>query len=86
MTIVAVINDEIVGFGDISHSRYLNHLFVSYEHQRRSIDILICNHLESSVKSQSITTDVSITAILFLKRETLLWLKNTKLLGMGFLL
>ncbi len=49
-TIVAVENNLIVGFGDISSDGYLDRLFVHKTHQRQGIATAICNDLESMLK------------------------------------
>ena len=42
-TIVAVEGDEIVGFGDIDRTGYLDRLFVHKDHQREGIASAICD-------------------------------------------
>jgi len=49
-TIVAIENDEIVGFGDIADSGYLDRLFVHKDYQGIGVASAICNELEGSVK------------------------------------
>lgn len=61
-TFVAIENTEIVGFGDIDESGYLNRLFVHKEHQREGIATAICDKLEQAVSGRRITTHSSITA------------------------
>ena len=61
-TIVAMENDEIVGFGDIDESGYLDRLYVHKDYQRKGIASAICNQLECSVNGKPITTHASITA------------------------
>ena len=61
-TIVAIKNNEIVGFGDIDESGYLDRLFVHREHQREGIASAICDELEQSVSVRTIITHSSITA------------------------
>ena len=61
-TIVAIENTEIVGFGDIDGSGYLDRLFVHREHQREGIASAICDKLEQAVSGRKITTHSSITA------------------------
>ena len=62
LTIVAIENNEIVGFGDIDESGYLDRLFVHREHQREGIASAICDKLEQAVSIRKITTHSSITA------------------------
>jgi putative acetyltransferase len=61
-TIVGTENGEIVGFGDIDKSGYLDRLYVHRDYQRRGIASAICDELESSVRGKQITTHASITA------------------------
>lgn len=61
-TVVAMDNDEIVGFGDIDETGYLDRLFVHKDHQRKGIADAICNELECYAKGKLITTHASITA------------------------
>jgi putative acetyltransferase len=60
-TIVAVENNEIIGFGDIDSSGYLDKLFVHIDHQGRGIATAICDKLEKYIKG-TVTTHASITA------------------------
>ena len=55
-TVIAIENKEIVGFGDIHVSGYLDRLFVHREHQREGIASAICDELEQSVSVKTITT------------------------------
>lgn len=61
-TIVAVEGDEIVGFGDIDRTGYLDRLFVHKDHQREGIASAICDELERLANGKLITTHASITA------------------------
>lgn len=61
-TVVAVRNNEIVGFGDIDNSGYLDRLFVHKDHQREGIASEICDELEHWAGRNKITTHSSITA------------------------
>ena len=67
-TLIAIYQNQIVGFGDITDLGYLNMLYVDSSFQRKNIAILICDELEKHVKL-NITVDASITAMnFFLKR------------------
>lgn len=68
-TIVAMENDEIVGFGDIDDSGYLDRLYVHKDYQGMGVASAICNELESSVKGKTITTHASITAKPFFQQR-----------------
>ena len=61
-TVVAVENDEIVGFGDIDDSGYVDRLFVHQDHQGEGIASAICDELEHSAGGKKVITHSSITA------------------------
>ena len=67
--IIATDNDEIVGFGDIDSSGYLDRLFVHKNHQHKGIATAICDELESSVTGKKIITHSSITAKPFFEKR-----------------
>ena len=68
-TIIAICNGEIVGFGDIDSSGYLDRLFVHKNHQHKGIATAICDELESSVTGKKIITHSSITAKPFFEKR-----------------
>ena len=68
-TIIATDNGEIVGFGDIDSSGYLDRLFVHKNHQHKGIATAICDELESSVTGKKIITHSSITAKPFFEKR-----------------
>ena len=68
-TVVAVENHEIVGFGDIDESGYLDRLFVHQDHQGEGIASAICDELEYSVSGKKITPHSSITARAFFEHR-----------------
>ena len=67
--LVAIINDKIVGFGDIDDSGYLDHLYVHKDYQGKKIATLILAELEKKVKPCKITTHASITAKPFFEKR-----------------
>jgi putative acetyltransferase len=69
---VAVIEDEIVGFADMSESGYLDRLFVHSGYQRRGIASALADILESEAGKAGIgemVTDASITARPFFEQR-----------------
>ncbi len=68
-TVVAVEDDEIVGFGDITQSGYLDRLYVHKDHQREGVASAICDKLEQTVGERKITTHASITARPFFEQR-----------------
>ena len=69
-TVIAVESNEIVGFGDIDDSGYLDRLFVHKDHQGEGIGSEICDVLESFFCGEKkITTHSSITARAFFEHR-----------------
>lgn len=64
-TVIAVQDDQIVDFGDIDNSGYLDRLFVHKDHQGEGIATAICDNLEGFMAGKRITTYASVTAISF---------------------
>ena len=85
-TVVAIENDEIVGFGDIDASGYLDRLFVHKDYQRTGIASAICNELEGSAKGKNITTHASITAKPFFQQRGYRVVKEQKVIRQGIAL
>lgn len=61
-TVVAVISETIVGFGDMTSTGYLNRLYVHKDYQRQGIATAICDALEAHATAASFTTEASVTA------------------------
>ncbi|MEQ3508177.1 GNAT family N-acetyltransferase [Enterococcus cecorum] len=76
--LVAVMDNQIIGFGDMDKTGYLDRLYVSPSYQRMGVASQICDLLEERVK-RPITTHVSITAKPFLKKEAIRLLKCNRL-------
>ena len=85
-TIVAIKNDEIVGFGDIDDSGYLDRLFVHKDYQGMGVASAICNELESSVQGKTITLRASITAKPFFQQRGYRVVKEQKVIRQGIAL
>ena len=85
-TVVAIEKDEIVGFGDIDASGYLDRLFVHKDYQRLGIASAICNELESSLNEKRITTHASITAKPFFQQRGYRVVKEQKVIRQGIAL
>lgn len=70
-TLVAEIDDKIVGFADISNNGYLDRLFIHKDYQRMGIASTLLREIFSYAKSQNIkeiTTEASITAKPFFEK------------------
>lgn len=71
-TLVAVINEEIVGFADMDNTGYLDKLYVHKDFQRRGIATALVNELERCAQKQGIfnfKTYASITARPFFEKQ-----------------
>lgn len=66
--IVAVIDGEIVGFGDMDSTGYLDRLFVSPDFQKQGVASAICDALEHST-AKPITTHASWAAKAFFEKR-----------------
>ncbi len=67
-TLVAVEGGRIVGYGNITTSGYLDHLFVHKDFQRQGVAATLCQALEAYAWTQglsAITVHASITALGF---------------------
>lgn len=69
ITIVAVADTVIVGFGDIDQTGYLDRVYVHKDYQRKGIAAAICDALESAVDVPVILTHASITAKPFFEKR-----------------
>ena len=61
-TAVALVNNRIVGFGDMNANGYLDRLYVHKNFQRIGIASAICQWLEDKIRSNQYVTHASITA------------------------
>ena len=68
-TVVAVENEEIIGFGDMDDTGYLDRLFVHKEYQGKGVATAICNELEHTANASIISTHASITARPFFEKR-----------------
>lgn len=67
-SVVMVDNENIVGFGDIDRTGYLDRLFVHADYQGKGIATAICEQLEQAIQG-SIVTHASITAKPFFEKR-----------------
>lgn len=68
-SLVAVENGQILGFGDMDATGYLDRLYVHKDHQRQGIATALCDALEAAVPAPLLTTHASITARPFFARR-----------------
>ena len=85
-TLVALMDERIVGFGDIAESGYLDRLYVHKEYQGRGIAAAICDGLEHWVKTSKIITHASITARPFFQHRGYIVIKEQQVFRGGIAL
>ena len=85
-TMVAVMDDEIVGFGDIDQSGYLDRLYVHKDYQRQGIASAICDKLECLALGKQITTHASVTAKPFFQHRGYNVVREQKVIRQGIAL
>lgn len=68
-SIVAIVDDIIVGFGDLENFNYINRLYVHKDYQNKGIGNAICDELEQQAKGKTIYVHASITAKPFFEKR-----------------
>ncbi|MGW8484676.1 GNAT family N-acetyltransferase [Microbacterium sp. NPDC055903] len=69
--IVAVVEDEVAGFSDVSGTGYIDMMFVSPAHARRGVALALLTAIEETAHRSGVsrlTSDVSLTARGFFER------------------
>ena len=84
-SLVAILNDRIVGFGDIDETGYLDRLYVHKDYQEQGIASVLCDHLEQAV-SGKIITHASVTAKGFFEKRGYRVVKRQEVERQGVLL
>ena len=69
VTRIAEVDGEIVGFGDMDETGYLDRLYVAADWQHIGIATAICDALEAAVPTACYTTHASKTARAFFERR-----------------
>lgn len=88
-SLVAVIDGQIVGFGDIDDSSYLDRLYVHTDYQRMGTATAICDRLEQyalAANASKIITHASITARPFFENRGYTAVKKNQVERAGILL
>ncbi len=83
VALVAAEGGEIVGFGDVDESGYLDRLYVCSDRQRRGIGTELCDRLEAAVKGDRVSVNVSLTAKAFFEARGYHTLKERYVLRNG---
>ena len=68
-TLVAVSGEEIIGFGDMDETGYLDRLYVHKDHQRQGVASALCDRLEKEIEADRYLTHASITARPFFEKR-----------------
>lgn len=68
-TLVALMENQLVGFADMEKGGYLNRLYVHKDFQGRSVASALCDRLEQEADAQIITTHASVTAKTFFEKR-----------------
>lgn len=68
-TVVTEMDGQIVGFGDMDETGYLDRLYVHKDYQRRGVATAICDALEQNTKAAEFSTHASITARPFFEKR-----------------
>ena len=83
ITLIAVMDDIIVGFGDIDRTGYLDRLYVHKDYQHHGIASAICDQLERAAGADIITTHASITAKSFFEQRGYTAVKEQQVIRRG---
>lgn len=84
VTLVAVIDGEIVGFGDMDDTGYLDRLYVRCDCIRQGIGTALCDRLEKG--KEKIRTYASITARPFFEKRGYVVIRENQVERKGILL
>lgn len=84
-SLVALEGEQIVGFGDMDSTGYLDRLYVHKDHQGRGIATALCDRLEQTAAG-TIITHASITARPFFERRGYVVVKEQQVERKGILL
>lgn len=82
-TLIAEIDQEIVGFGDIDHFGYLDKLYVHKDCQHCGIASALCDQLERIITCDTIITDASISAKAFFQQKGYQLLQEQQVIRKG---
>lgn len=85
-TCIAVEGEQIVGFGDMDSSGYLDRLYVHKDFQGKGIASAICDSLETDMDVERFVTHASITARPFFEKRGYSVVKEQKVERSGIFL
>lgn len=82
VSLVAVVDGVIAGFGDIDQTGYLDRLYVHKEYQRRGVATALCDALEQAAAGD-VVTHASITARSFFEKRGYRVLRKQQVIRRG---
>ena len=85
-TVVVEMDGQIVGFGDMDETGYLDRLYVHKDYQRQGVATAICDALEQNTKAAEFTTHASITARPFFEKRRYTVVREQQVERRGILL
>ena len=85
-TIVAMEDNDMIGFGDIDDTGYIDRLYVHKNFQNKGVASMICNELEKNISVTKIMTHASITAKPFFERRGYQVIKKQQVIKCGIAL
>lgn len=85
-TVIAVEGTQIVGFGDMDSTGYLDRLYIHKDYQKQGIATAICNQLEQNSDAELFITHASITAKPFFENRGYIVIKEQQVERKGILL
>lgn len=85
-SLVAMKDDNIVGFGDMDAAGYLDRLYVHKDYQRQGIATAICDALESAFAGERMSVHASITAKPFFIKRGYKVIKEQQVVRNGILI
>lgn len=86
VTWVAQADGQIVGFGDIDPTGYLDRLYVHRDFQRQGIASALCDALEAAVPARPVVTHASLTARPFFEARGYRVVRRQEVMRAGVLL
>ncbi len=75
---------QIIGFGDMDETGYLDRLYVHRGWQGHGVASAICDTLETGVETEQFTTHASITARPFFERRGYVMVREQQVERQGF--
>ena len=85
-TLVAEIDGQIAGYGNVDGTGYLDHLFVRWDCQGHGVATALCDALEAAVPARPVVTHASLTARPFFEARGYRVVRRQEVMRAGVLL